>query len=422
MAYASGSSIQKSEKVERPLQPCPMNVLHLNDTTDIRGGAEVYLKQLTTLSRDYGFGSRWLGVRDSHGKYEIAEYGLGLQKVSDGITACAAFIRDYLDRNRIDVIHVHSVSNPQLLDRLFGLSPVVRTMHEPRLVCPGHGKFWRFSESICTKPCGLHCFYHAYSQGCAPRQPLKLLQSYRITRYELTKGQDNYRAIIVMSDYMRNEALRGGLREEKVVLNPCFTVSVPDQLLKPPATAAKKRLLFVGRLSRTKGVHYLIHAADQLMAERDDLALDIVGDGEAATFFKGLGRTVGNDIVFHGWLPQSKVQELLRDSCLLVFPSVYPEAFGLAGIEAMMWGKPVVGFDVGGVTTWLKDGVTGFAVTAKDSAKLAAAIRQILDDGPLYSRMAAAARQSAIHDFSPNRHIKKLLAVYESSLAGVTIS
>jgi glycosyltransferase involved in cell wall biosynthesis len=77
-------------------------------------------------------------------------------------------------------------------------------------------------------------------------------------KFEVTKGAKYYAAIFVMSDYMREESMKVGYDSEKLILNPHFTPPVEENKLLDQSYAKVKRLIFVGRLSRTKGVHYFI--------------------------------------------------------------------------------------------------------------------------------------------------------------------
>ncbi|WP_282039406.1 glycosyltransferase family 4 protein [Saccharicrinis aurantiacus] len=394
-----------------------MNILHLNDKITISGGVEVYIEQLLKYMPQYNIQSHWLGIHKNNKSYSISEYGqtsVTLEVLSFNDTV--AYLKQFIAKYSIDIIHIHSISNPQLIDACFKLAPVVRSMHEPRIVCPGHGKLLRKSEEICTRKFGLHCIYHSYKEGCCNRHPKRLIPAIKNTYYEVNKASKKYKCIIAMSDFMKGEAIKAGIHKNKVMLNPYFTENTRQ--ITNVVHTEDKRLLYIGRLSRTKGVHYLINSAISLLDKGHKIIIDIVGDGHDAHYFKSLVPDhLKQYFVFHGWQSRDQINEHLANSYLLLFPSIYPEAFGISGIEAMMHGKPVVGFNVGGVSTWLKEGITGYLVHVKDSDMFSEKITELIVDQKLYAKMCINARQYALEQFSPEVHMKKLINVYNSILS-----
>jgi glycosyltransferase involved in cell wall biosynthesis len=97
---------------------------------------------------------------------------------------------------------------------------------------------------------------------------------------------------------------------------------------------------------------------------------------------------------------------------LLVVPSVWPEPFGLVGLEAAACGVPAVAFDVGGIGEWLTDGVNGRMVAAGDTAAMGDAIASLLSDRARRMRFADGARAAATR-LSPEAHFSRLEAVLD---------
>jgi glycosyltransferase involved in cell wall biosynthesis len=88
----------------------------------------------------------------------------------------------------------------------------------------------------------------------------------------------------------------------------------------------------------------------------------------------------------------------------------------MIGIEAMAHEKPVVAFDVGGISEWLTDGETGFLVKAGDTAGLADKINTILCDSSLAERMGAKALDMIKKRFLAESHVNQLLAVFKKAI------
>ena len=138
-------------------------------------------------------------------------------------------------------------------------------MHEPRMICPGQGKFLRFSERACNKPFGLHCFFHSYKEGCCNRHPVRLLKLYKNVLFEALDASKKYSSIIVMSKYMLDEAIEAGYSKKKLILNSLFTPKVNESDFVYSSKNKIKSLIFIGRLSKTKGLHYAIKSVINLL-------------------------------------------------------------------------------------------------------------------------------------------------------------
>src|SRR5262249_33699930 len=142
--------------------------------------------------------------------------------------------------------------------------------------------------------------------------------------------------------------------------------------MEPAAARSRKtRLLFVGRLESRKGIDVLLDAIPDVLAQFPDAVLDIVGDDtipkpDGTTskheFLKrDLAALVRARITFHGRVEEHELREFYRDCDIFVAPSRY-ESFGLVFLEALMFGKPVIGCDAGGGPEVVTDGETGYLV------------------------------------------------------------
>ena len=181
-------------------------------------------------------------------------------------------------------------------------------------------------------------------------------------------------------------------------------------------------LLFVGRTTPVKGLESLLRALARLRSDglrEARVRLVIVGGdrderrddrrGRLRTLAEGLGIDAWLD--FRGPQPQLALPDYYRAADLCLVPS-YHESFGMAALEAMACGAPVVASRVGGLATTIQDGVTGVLVPPRDDVALAAAIKSLLGDG---ARRAALGRQGArwAQSFAWPSVTRALLDVYE---------
>lgn len=397
-----------------------MNILHINENAEIKGGVEVYLSQLSALSPEFGIRSLLIACRKNkdNSYTSIENSNVKEPTIHRSLKELICYLEIFISKHSISVLHLHSVSDPQLIMECNKLLPVVRSMHEPRMICPGHTKYWRYSKRICNQPFGYHCLYHTYTEGCSSRHPSWLLKSFNNTHFEINTGAQLYKKIIVMSEYMKSEALEVGIPENKIVVNQYFTLPRMESNLYAAQISPNKRIVFMGRIIEHKGLHVLIKALLPIFSEFEDVVLDILGDGKIYDLLQdqlkvSASMNLENRIIFHGWKERLEIENAIEKSYMVIVPSLYPEAFGIVGIEAMMHGKPVVGFDVGGIRDWLVNNETGFLVGAGDIEGLRNSIKILLTNTPIWTHFALNAYRKAISAFTPKVHIHRLKGMYE---------
>ncbi len=160
---------------------------------------------------------------------------------------------------------------------------------------------------------------------------------------------------------------------------------------RPPAPAAihggPPRLLFVGKLERTKGPDLLLDALDVLARDGVSVDLSIVGGGSLETDLRyRVRRSKGHRVTFYGSIPHEAVLPLYEWSDIVVVPSRY-EAFGLVVLEAMAAGRPVVATSVGGIPTIITPRRNG-SLVHPDAESIARGIRELIENPDLRAEMA----------------------------------
>jgi glycosyltransferase involved in cell wall biosynthesis len=103
----------------------------------------------------------------------------------------------------------------------------------------------------------------------------------------------------------------------------------------------------------------------------------------------------------------------MKKSALLVVPSLWPEPFGLVGLEAGLLGLPAAAFAVGGIPEWLSNGVNGFLAPGDPptAAGLAQAIANCLQDANQYARLRQGAQMMA-QRYTMKAHLDKLIEIF----------
>jgi glycosyltransferase involved in cell wall biosynthesis len=305
------------------------------------------------------------------------------------------------------VVHLHQLHDPQVVRYMQSRAPLVISAHG-FTACTSGVHYFRPGEE-CTRQHGPGCVPNLLARGCAhTRDPRWLPAAYR----QATRGRDALRSsdmAISYSQAMDRHLAVNGVRQRAVV--PLFPTLTP---VGGSGHATRRRMVFAGRVVRAKGVDVLLRAASAVEGE-----LVICGDGWGLDSMRRLAVKLGiaDRVSFKGWQEPQQLAWELAEASLVVMPSVWPEPFGLVGIEALASGRPVVASATGGIVDWLEDGVNGLSFAAGDWTALARTLNELLDDPPRQAQMGAAGQRLVADRFSRERHAAALESAYRSALA-----
>lgn len=388
-----------------------MNVLHLNNTLSIRGGVESSLKIILDEGDNYGINSEWICIENNNNQIKISFYKTQAETKSfSRFNEFLKYFNSMILIKNIDLIHVHSFRDYKILKAISAYRPIIKSAHDLSLVCPGNDKFYRNTVAPCNRRMGTVCVLSAYKELCAPRNPVRLLKSINSTSKILSNIR--YERIIYYSDFVRDELTDAGVNADRLIKG--YYPIYRSALFKKDNNTSK--VLYVGRLSSSKGVHHLIKATINLLRKGHLLQLTIVGDGiDRFEYEQMVPMEFTSKIVFTGWLDSMEIQLRLKNSSLLVFPSIYPEAFGISGVEAIAHGLPVIAYNVGGVGEWLKEGKNGILLPTVDEALLENAISEMLTNVKLRQHINTELKGS-IDKYSFNNALEHLKTIYRSTL------
>lgn len=298
------------------------------------------------------------------------------------------------------VIHLHEVEEPGLVEWLRYQAPVVASVH---------------GYAACTS--GVHYFrpgqecMRAHGPGCVPRlpgcahttNPGRLPGSYRVASRRLRALRRCDLAISYSSAIDRHLAIN---RVERRAVVPLFSTL---RAATGSGHERRRRVVFAGRIVAPKGVGVLIRAARDVDAE-----FVICGDGWRLGEMRELAGRAGveGSVRFTGWLEPGALAREIAEASVVAIPSVWPEPFGLGGIEAFEAGRPVVASLTGGTGDWLEDGVNGLAVRPGDARALAAALSEMLADPERQRAMGEAGRLMTAQRFTAQHHLQALRDAY----------
>ena len=388
-----------------------MKILFVNRHVNDAGGVEHYINALAGRLNSAGhntgiihwdeaagtpfFHKSWLikALWDSELALEGKTTG-GLDKV--------------LEQFQPDIVYLHNNENWRAIRWFDERCRAVRYVHGYKTVDPDGKMMLRNPLEVNDYPLSPTYFLRAFTRGAMPRNPVKGARAY-IRAKKVLEETRRLRKVIVASDHMKATLVMNGVDPGRIDVLPYFV----DYQSQHDSAPEKKRMLFAGRIAEGKGLDML---CDVLRLLKEDYIIDIAGTGPMEKIFREKVSDAGlsDKVVFHGWVDHKDLASFYRRSSFLIVPSVWPEPFGICGIEAAFFARPAIAFNVGGISDWLVDGQTGFLVAPYDKESMAEKIDNFLSDPETCGKMGAKARELAIEKYSPEGHIEKLMRIFAS--------
>lgn len=306
-----------------------------------------------------------------------------------------------LDGGKFDIVHAHDWAVGSAIGpaRKAGV-PLVLTEHEYSHVCATK-RLMRGGDHVCPGPAPMACVRCA-SSWYGPVVGPGVALTNALARRTRSRNVD---AFVPVSSVV---AIKTGLpgRSPHVVI-PNF---IPDALVvDEPAPNPGGPIVFVGLLSRDKGVEVLLEAHRLLGGLRrlvlagrmlDDTPLDLSGDVE-----------------LRGLLDHPSVMDLMRTASVVVVPSTFQDPCPTVVLEAMAVGRPVVAAASGGIVDMVDDGVTGLLVPPGDPVALSAALATVVNDPQRASAMGRAA-STRVRSFTASAVVERMEELYADLVAG----
>jgi glycosyltransferase involved in cell wall biosynthesis len=226
-------------------------------------------------------------------------------------------------------------------------------------------------------------------------------------------------AVIAITDALaRFQVERVGLPADKVTTIHYGLDALPEAWGPNPDVElpdGARVLLSVARLVRQKGLDVAVDALPTIRERHPDAVLVVLGQGPERAGLEEQARRRGVSEALRLPGRAGDVAAWLQRADVLVHPARW-EGFGLAVLEAMVAGLPVVGSRVSSLPELVADGRTGVLVPPDDSDALAAAVSELLDDPDLARQLGEAGRERASKEFSVDRMAERTLDVYRAAL------
>jgi glycosyltransferase involved in cell wall biosynthesis len=386
-----------------------VRILFVNDGIADAGGVHTYLETVMAGLRARGHELALLHhdrARAGALGQDLPRFGIEESGESAAVNAALAW--------HADVAYSHNMHSVTVDGRLLDAMPVVKMMHGYAGTCiSGQKAHLLPGASACGRRHGLACLALYFPRRCGRMSWRDMRDGHLRARSQQHQFR-RFAAVVVASDHMRDEYVRHGVPPEAAHTLPLFP-STP-LAATPPAPATPFHVVFLGRMTALKGGDLMLRAAARSRAEIGTFAVTMAGDGPQRAEWMALAARLGIQAAWPGWLSPASRDGLLATAWLNVIPSVWPEPFGMTGLEAAALGVPSAAFAVGGISQWLRDGVNGYAVSAGSEAALSRALVRAFRDPEERRRLGAGAFDTA-REFSLGRHLDGLERIFSSAAA-----
>jgi len=383
-----------------------MRILIANDSRIDGGGVGTYLSLLIELLGTHGHSVALFhdGADDPASANRLSAADVWSVE-NGGLKTALSSVRTW----RPDVCYSHNMRRLEIDEQLAGEWPTVKMMHGYFGTCVSGQKSFSFPDvRACSRRCGPACLVHYLPRRCGYRNPAVMLSQYNWAARQRALFS-RYAAIVVASEHMRQEYLAHGTHPDGTHTVPLFASAG----LRSTQTGHPIDVVFLGRLTTLKGGEELVRAT-KVASDRIGRAvtLTIAGEGPERAGLERLSASLDVHASFAGWVDDREKADLLSRAALLAIPSLWPEPFGLVGLEAAAFGVPAVGFDVGGLSAWLTDGTNGRLIPrSAGAAGFGDAMASIVSDAALRARFSTGARAVAAR-LTPDAHLAALERIF----------
>jgi len=312
-----------------------------------------------------------------------------------------------------DVVYSHGLDDSRLERHLLDSYPSALYAHTYYGTCISGRKCHSWPRlQPCARRFDASCLILYHPRRCGGTNPRTMWQLYQLQSKRKSILPD-YQAVLVASQHMYREYQQHGVSPDRLHLVPLPIDEGDAGAAVHRPSGQRDRILYVGRLIDVKGVSHLLRAVPLAATKLGrSLSLTIAGDGPDRAKVEELARKLGLTVEFTGWVDSEQRSDLMRETDLVAVPSLWPEPFGMVGVEAGRFGVPAVGFEVGGIRDWLIPGQTGELAPGDPATVngLAEAMVRALADTEHYRKLCAGASEMA-KQFSLPRHIAQLESI-----------
>ncbi len=289
--------------------------------------------------------------------------------------------------------------------------PVVQTLHNYRLHCPvatlyrdGHPCEDCIGKKIPWPSLVHRCYHDSFLQTATVSVMISLHRALRTWSNKVT-------AYIALTNFAKKLFVSGGIPEQKIYVKPNFVF--PDQ---KTSSSSGRYFLFVGRITKQKGVHTLLKAWEGL----SEIPLQIIGQGpELEELIRKTKFPYRGSIKVLGQRTHEEVLSMVRNAYCLIFPSESYEGFPITILEAFSSGTPVIASNIGGIPEIVRNYENGLLFDPCDSDQLRYKVNWAFSHQNQIRQMGQKARRTYEQKYTPEKNYEDLIEIYHYAIRSV---
>lgn len=404
-----------------------MKILLVNKFHYLKGGSEKYYFELGKLLKEHGHEVAYFSMQDEKNiKTNCKEYFVEPVDLNKGSKLKALDIiyskenkkkmEEALEDFKPDIVHLNNFQRQLSASIIEPIKkkniPIVFTAHDVQAVCPAILMLDN-KKNVCEKCLKgkyINCIKNKCNKGSTLKSIIGAIEGDYYRKNKIYTKKIDY--IITPSEFYRNKLIEDGINQDKILAVHNF-IDV-DEYNVPKIDEGYA--LYVGRLSKEKGIFNLIKAFSLI----EEGELRIVGEGpEKEKIINFISEQhLENKVKLLGYLDKDKVKEQIRKCRFVVVPSIWYENCPYSIMETLAIGKPVIGANIGGIPELVQNGYSGITYNFDNIEELESCIKKLLDNVELASKLGNNAQEQARKLYSKDIYYNKLLNIYSDLKRG----
>ena len=402
-----------------------MKILMVNKFLYPRGGSESYMLYLAEHLEKMGHQVEFFGMYDENNKVGNSK-GLYTQNMDFHSKGIERFLYPFkiiyslearkkimqvIDDFKPDIVHMNNINFQLTPSIIYGVKkkkvPLVQTVHDYQMICPNH-LLYNFEKNIpCEKCVGgshINCIKNKCIHGSKVKSVLGVIEA---KLYSWLKAYKKVDLFVCPSNFLENKLLNA----EKYYKGKTKTIHnfIDKEKFSNNNCEGDSYILYVGRLSREKGIENIAGAAKLL----PEYKFVVAGNGPDAGVLNGI-----SNITLAGFVTGDKLTQLMGNAKVLLLPSVCYENCPLSILEAHAMGVPVVTMNSGGMAELVKDGVNGSLVNEPTAEGIAEKLRETLENEEFYNTLKDNCKNERDNILSVESYADILVGEYKKLVAG----
>ena len=402
-----------------------MKILLVNKFHYIRGGSEKYYFELAKLLKKNGHEICFFSTKNEKNivtgdkEYFVEEINLNNKNIFNALKIIYSFknkkmMEKALVEFKPDLVHINNFQrqlSASIIDVINKKNiPIVFTAHDLQAICPAITMLDNQGKN-CEK-CTGGKYINCIKKKCNKKSRLKSILGaiegyyYRIRKI-YTKKID---VIITPSKFYKQKLIKDGINKNKIkVINNFVTINSRELI-----TDNNNYILYIGRLSKGKGIYNLINAFLKLNKGE----LHIAGVGEEYDNIKNIitKEKLENKIKLLGYLKEKKIEEEISNCKFVVVPSIWYENCPYSVLEALILGKAIIASKVGGIKELIKDNKNGLLYEPNNIEELKNKMDELYENENKRKQIEKEAKKFAFKKFSEQTYYNKIINIYKSLL------